>query len=407
MILLIITVATIYISDKVRLQHYLKESYQDKLDVTILPDWEQLHVSNIFTPLILVKEEKETVRQPKLCSYKAMFFTDVGLQKRIVLLGKAGIGKSSFCKHFTDTWCNLERSAQFDDADVLKQFQFLFSVSCRFAEEHETVLDMINNQLFDDDDDDLKEVALHVLHNFPESCAVSLDGLDEWNGSATSDTGRRSDIPGVPSIKGIEKCVILITSRPWRFYALPTKAQEVFRRLEINGIENVEGLTESILEKLGDSDPSKSCAEFLDQVDKNNMSELIKSPLMLINVLGVWKNDKSLHRSICINYIDMIKLFICRTKGEQGWSTSESRLRRLVSNLNTLEAEWGRSSNELPHCCSDNEILKTYAGLLISLSHLAFDALLETKGGSLVFSKDVCRQYLGDKSDKSLNVCLA
>ena len=40
---------------------------------------------------------------------------------------------------------------------MLKRFKFFFYVSCRFAEEKDTILDMMNNQLFDDEN--IKEVA--------------------------------------------------------------------------------------------------------------------------------------------------------------------------------------------------------------------------------------------------------
>ena len=45
--------------------------------------------------------------------------------------------------------------------DVLKNLQYFFYVSCRFPNEKDTVLDMINNQLFDDIK--MKEIALYVL----------------------------------------------------------------------------------------------------------------------------------------------------------------------------------------------------------------------------------------------------
>ena len=61
------------------------------------------------------------------------------------------------------------------------------------------------------------------------------------------------------------------------------------------------------------------------------------------------EKDESLHKSMCINYINMLKMFIRQAKGEAGWSKSESRL-RLVNNLDNLEVEWGKSGDKLP-CC--------------------------------------------------------
>ena len=83
------------------------------------------------------------------------------------ILGEAGVG-SSFSKHLTDVWCETTTYTQFAYVDVLNQIRYLFYATCRFAEEKETLLDMINkyhNQLFTDDR--MKEVALYVLKKYP------------------------------------------------------------------------------------------------------------------------------------------------------------------------------------------------------------------------------------------------
>ena len=127
---------------------------------------------------------------------------------------------------------------------------------------------------------------------------------------------------------GVEECALLITSRLCRFHALSTETQKIFRRLKVDGIKNVQELAECILKKkMGDPDPKRSCDLFNSQVRKNNMSKLMETPLMLINALRLWENDKSLHTSKCINYIKMIHLFVYQAKGEQCWPSSKNRLR--------------------------------------------------------------------------------
>ena len=379
--------------------------------MTLLPDWEPLHVSNIFTPAILIcDQEKETQEKEKfrnLGTYRELFYENDVLQKRVILLGEAGAGKTTFIKHLTDVWSEKTTEPQFSDVDEVKQFQYFFYVSCRFAEEKETILDMINNQLFEDET--IKAVAIYMLKHHPECCLILLDGADEWKGSPTSETGRRGDITGLPSMTGVEGCVILITSRPWRFHALSTKARGIFKLLKISGIKNVQVLAYRILEQLEDPDPKQSSYEFLRQIRENNMSALMKIPLILIIALGGWVSDKSLHRSITVNYINMIQSFISRSKGQAGWSSSESKLRQLVPHLETLETAWGQKSNELPHLLSKYQSIRRYAGLFLSLGQLAFDLLLGKEEQSLVFSKEVFKSYLpaDDENDESVNVCLA
>ena len=398
----------IYISDKSQLRQYLKDGYKDKLDVTLLPDWEQLHVSEIFTPSILVCDEaKQNQEEENIGSYRELFYNNDVLQKRVVLLGEAGTGKTTFSKHLTSVWCESSTHPQFTDVSVLKQFHYFFYVSCRFANKKESILDMITNQLFDDEK--MLEVGMHVLKNHPEDCLVLIDGADELKGSPTLETGKRGDIDGLPSMAGVNGSVILITSRPWRFYALSKKTQDIFTRLKINGIKDIGELSYRILEQLEDPDPRQSSSEFLYQVMEKNMDELMKIPLILLIALGSWVDDYSLHKSMCINYINMLQTFIRRSKGQADWPSSENKLGRLCPNLNDIENKWELQSNELPGLLSKYKTIQRHAGLFLFLGHLAFDLLLRKIEQSLVFSKAEFKSYLreDEENNESISVCLA
>ena len=397
LVLLSYVLFLICITDKTRLRQYLIEGYKQGLDLTLLPDWEQVHVSKIFTPSISVADQN-------LGSYREMFYNGNELERRVFLLGEAGAGKTTFCKHLTDVWCDTKALPQFADQDVLKNFQYFFYVSCRFSDEKDTVLDMINNQLFDDVK--MKEIAHYVLKNCPECCLILLDGADELTGSPTSESGRRADIAGLPGLADVEGCVILITSRPWRFHTLSTKTKKIFKCLKINGIKDLEDLTTRILQQLEEKHPKLSSWWFLRQVREKKMSELMKIPLILIIALESRVDDKSLHRSITLNYIHMIQSFITRSKGQAGWSDPESKIRRLIPNLDKLETKWELESNKLPDIFLRYESIQKFAGLLLCLGEIAFDLLLGKDEHSLVFSKQVLKKY-PHINDVSVNVCLA
>ena len=398
----------IYISDKSQLRQYLKDGYKEKLDVTLLPDLEQLHVSQIFSPPILVcdgaKQNKEEENYRKLGTYRDLFYNNDVLQKRVVLLGEAGAGKTTFSKHLTSIWCKSSTLPQFSDVSVLEQFHYFFYVSCRFANKKDSILDMITHQLFDDEK--MLKVAIHVLKHHPEDCFILIDGADELKGSPTLETGKRGDIAGLPSMAGVDGSVILITSRPWRFYALSKKTQDIFMRIKINGIKDVEELTYRILEQLEDPDPIQSSSKFLRQVREKDMYELMKIPLILLIVLGSWVDDHSLHKSMCINFINMLQSFIRRAKGQANWP--ENKL-HLIHDLNDLEDKWEQQLNELPELLSKYKNLQRYAGVFLQIGHLAFDRLLRENKQSLVFSKAECNLYFGadEENDESIHVCLA
>ena len=379
--------------------------------MTLLPDWEQLHVSEIFTPSILVcdgaKQNQEEERYRNLGTYKELFYNNGILQKRVVLLGEAGTGKTTFSKHLTDVWCESSTLPQFTDVSVLKQFHYFFYISCRFANKEESILDMITNQLFDDEK--MLEVGMHVLKNHPEDCLVLIDGADELKGSHTLETGKRGDIDGLPSMAGVDGSVILITSRPWRFFALSKKTQNIFMRLKINGIKDIGELSYRILEQLEDPDPKQSSSKFLRQVREKDMDELMKIPLILLIALGSWVDDHSLHKSMCINYINMLQTFIRRSKGQGDWSSSINKLGRLIPNLNDIENKWELQSNELPGLLSKYKTIQRHAGLFLFLGHLAFDLLLRKNEQSLLFSKAEFKSYLreDEENNESISVCLA
>ena len=368
-------------------------------------------MSETFTQSILVcdeaKENQKAENYRNLGTYRELFYRKNVLQKRVILLGEAGAGKTTFSKHLTDVWCKSTTLPQDADVAVFKEFDYLFYVSCKFSNKEESIVDMITNQLFDEER--MRQVALYVLKNHPESCLILIDGADEWEGSPTSETGRRGDIAGLPSMTGVDDCVILITSRPWRFYALSKKTQNIFMRLKINGIKDIRELTYRILQRLDDPDAEQSSSKFLRQVSEKNMSELMKIPLILIITLGSWVDGGSLHKSMCINYIYIIQSFIRRSKGQSNWQSSEGKLQRLIPNLHGLEVKWEKQSNELPDLLTKYKTLQRYAGLFLPLGHQAFDLLFRENEQSLVFSKAVCKSYLGanEENDESINVCLA
>ena len=338
-----------------------------------------------------------------LMSFKDMFEDVSGSRapkSPTFLLGKAGDGKSTFCKYLTNAWaCPNGSTQQFLDANVLEQFKYLFFVSCRFAKEEESIFDMIENQLFCQKDVSMKRTAKHMLEHRPELCLIVVDGLDEWKGSATSDTGRPEDIEGLPSFNGVEKCTLFITSRHWRFYALEEHIRTQSIQLVIDGLRNEAQLVEHTLQLLNDPEPKQSRDAFLLQIEENDMTELKESPLMLIMAIDLWKNEGSLCKSLCMNYVKIVRSFIYRAEGQSGWPTTEKRVSVPIN-----YSENDPSFIKWPSCFS---VSKQYHSLLLLLGHLAFDHLIGRKEQSLVFSKDECQSYLYDEGDEKINVCLA
>ena len=319
-----------------------------------------------------------------------------------MLLGEAGAGKTTFCQHLVDVWSNPSSRRQFDDVDIIKQFQFLFYISCRFATNNEDVVSMIEKQLFDDENRELRDIACSVLRHNAEGCLILMDGFDELQRSAQAKTGKHGDITGMPSLSNIQNCTLVSTSRPWKFLSIPKYEQEKFSCLLLDGIKDMGELIKTIFQELQVENPVKSCTDFLNAIEERNLSDLMKFPIMLLFAIDVWGEEGSLPKSVSRCYINMIKLVISRSALKREEANVESKSKK----VDKLLKKYSESAEYLPNPLSNFECLQQNAGLLLHLAQLAYDLLLQPDGQTLVFQMDDCKQYSIHKLDGSLEYCL-
>ena len=356
---------------------------------------------DIFTPVILVGDRKGDKKQ-RLESYNELFHKEGVKQKKIMLLGEAGAGKTTFCQHLVDVWSNPSSRRQFDDVDIIKQFQFLFYISCRFAESHETVFNMIESQLFDDENSELRDIACSVQRHNADSCLILMDGFDELQRSAQAKTRKRGDITGMPSLTNIQNCALVTTSRPWKFLSIPDKEQEKFRCLELDGIKGMAELVKTIFQEHQVENPAISCTNFLDVIKERGMTELMKFPIMLLFAIDIWVEKGSLPKSVSLCYINMIELAISRSARKR----EEANIEKSNTIVYKLLDKYSQSSKCLPKPFSNFAGLRQHAGLLLSLGHLAYDLLIQPNEQILVFQRNVCERYKLTDNDGSLKYCL-
>ena len=385
--------------------------------MTVLPGCYSIPVSDISTPAIIVKDKgsftnasqvfNETqgrANKTTLKSYKNLFYKEDKPQKNTIILGKAGSGKTIFCKHLVDAWCNPATSAKFEEVDIVSNFKFVFHIQCRLAADSDSMVDMICNQLACDDR--MKAVVKHVLKTKPEECLVLMDGVDEWCGSMDGTPRFLYDLPGLPSRKGAENAVVLTTTRPWKIAALSDRLEHDYSvsLLEIQGIKGTRELALTILRKLQHPNPDLSYTNFLVDIAKFKLRKFLQTPLMFVHILALWHSKASFNPSICSNYSRMLEFYFQRAKGESGWSEDQLTA-HLVKTLPDLECKWAKSAELLPSCFIDTYYCQQYAGLIIRLGRLAFELLSRAKHEqSLAFSIHDTRIYL---SEAEMQVCLA
>ena len=123
---------------------------------------------------------------------------------------------------------------------------------------------------------------------------------------------------------------------------------------------------------------------------------------MLIFALDIWESDRSLPKYICIIFIKIIESFVRRYEAKR----EEVTRGNTDIGVTKLLDKYSTSAKLLPNVCSNYELIQAYAGLFLSLGHLASDLLLGQEKQSLVFQRDSCKKYKINDYDGSLKLCL-
>ena len=172
------------------------------LNVSTIPS---LRTDEIFTNLLIQSGRKPvgkveyTGRRDRLVDYsrvsgtqvkesQEIFFRTVNDEsnpKRILLTGKAGIGKSLFCQKLLRDWANDElfkpgpRNREFPD------FAFAYLLTFRqlslLGEQNVSLQDILNCCTLLDDQCRMDDLLLQYLVNHPEEVLIIIDGFDEYS----------------------------------------------------------------------------------------------------------------------------------------------------------------------------------------------------------------------------------
>ena len=164
---------------------------------------------------------------------------------------------------------------------VLRTFKLVVFVDLKEASKCQSLKDVIyNSRLFAREDKWLVEGLLSYITNHQDEVLLLLDGYDEYH------SGPESQIFDIFSGKELRDCCVLITSRI-------SKAGELqeFQDLlvEITGFSDEDKLT-YITQQLGDK---RDARDLYDHLQKNELLDLAKVPLLLLFLCTLWKKEKS------------------------------------------------------------------------------------------------------------------
>ena len=360
----------------------------------------QVPVEELYTDVTIVRPDKK--KDVALTSYKEMIQTKGTRNKTIFMKGEAGVGKSTWCMQLVNAWCKAHcknsnhpsketsepiQSIHKEMEDVMSQFEYLIFVQLRYVEGHTSIKDLIFSST-------LERLTVHeatfrkIIEKFSEQVLIILDGLDEY--------------AKILDYKGLNKCTVISTTRPWKYDIVCSKSPKlkVDLLLKLKGLnsDGVAELSKKLIKVLtgafgddthyedGVNDFDEQASECVEHLKSVGLSESVKIPLILIFMVECWfENEKQLSPSLTCNLINLLKIILQR--GKQKLSESDKTAYK------TLKSTWCRE-DEIPACFGEDTKISKHYGLLLQLSHLAYQGLSsKSKELSLVFKEKQLNQY--------------
>ena len=388
-------------------QHLLEEYRRIHFKVSLSPIYEglnddvlQVPVEELYTDVTIVRPDKK--KEIALTSYKEMIQTKGTRNKTIFMKGEAGVGKSTWCMQLVNAWCKAHcknsndpsketsepiQSIHKEMEDVMSQFEYLIFVQLRYVEGHTSIKDLIFSST-------LERLTVHeatfrkIIEKCSEEVLIILDGLDEY--------------AKILDYKGLNKCTVISTTRPWKYDIVCSKSPKlkVDLLLKLKGLnsDGVAELSKKVIKILtgaygddtqdedGVNDFDEQASECVEHFKSVGLSESVKIPLILIFMVECWfENEKQLSPSLTCNLISL--LIILLQRGKQKLSESDKTAYK------TLKSTWCME-DEIPACFGEDTKISKHYGLLLQLSHLAYQGLLsKSKELSLVFKEKQLNQY--------------
>lgn len=196
--------------------------------------------------------------------------------------GQTGIGKSTFVKKLAVDWAELDGATTGDkQKDILKTFELLVVVNLKEVSKCRNLKDVIScSSIFGREEKHLTDSLLNYISNNQDKVLLVFDGYDEYR------CGSNSEIYEIFRGSFLRNCCVLITTRI-------SKADELraFKDMhaEITGFSK--GDREVFMSRMLGG--KAEAIELSRHLDRQNLEELAKVPLLLLFFCTLWKKGKS------------------------------------------------------------------------------------------------------------------
>ena len=299
-----VDVCFVYFSEPLNVekcQEKLKSYYDTFSKVKIVP-WDEsnsIKINDIYTPLSWVRDHRRPsgVTQEELEDYTDMF---MGKQTRILVCGRPGIGKSTFCKKAAYDWSKTLK-------EILMKFTILLLIKLRDVCDLEDIRDVLRASKLLASDGPISVDSLYdYIINNQDKVLLILDGYDEY-----SFAEEHSPILAIWKGEQLRDCHVIVTTRQLKCDELrgPSHVQ-----LEIQGFKSWERKRTYAKKFLASE---QDCEEFMSYLEKKDLEDMAEIPLFLLMLCTLWieKRHEGLPKSRADIFIQFIQTMLDH-KGE-------------------------------------------------------------------------------------------
>ena len=294
-------------------QEKLKSYYDTFSKVKIVP-WDEsstVQIDEIYTPLRWVRDHRKPsrVKKEELEDYTDMF---KGKPTRMLVYGRPGIGKTTFCKKAAYDWSKALK-------ENLKNFFVLILIKLRDVCDVGNIRDVLRASKLLASDGPISVDSLYdYIINNQDKVLLILDGYDEY-----SCAKEHSPILAIWKGEQLRDCHVIVTTRQLKCDELrgPSHVQ-----LEIQGFKSGERKRTFARKFLASEQDLDEFMSYLKEKDLGDMAEI---PLLLLMLCLLWKEKH--HEGLPKSRADIFTQFIQTMLDHKGESQQPLPFQKVAS----------------------------------------------------------------------------
>ena len=287
-----------------------------KVKVVPRDDSSSVQIDEIYTPLSWVRDDRKPtgVTQIELEDYTDMFKEDEYDRKptRMLVYGRSGIGKSTFCKKAAYDWSKALK-------EILMNFRVLILIKLRDVCDVGKIRDVLRASKLLASDGPISVDSLYdYITNNQDKVLLILDGYDEY-----SCAKEHSPILAIWKGEQLRDCHVIVTTRQLKCDELIGLSHV---QLEIQGFKSWKRKRTFARKFLaGEQDLD----EFMSYLEEKDLVDMAEIPLLLLMLCSLWKEKR--HEGLPKSRADIFTQFIQTMLDHKGGSHQSMPFQKVTS----------------------------------------------------------------------------